>query len=342
MALSWYLVRNHLKGRMRAADDFGAEVSESLQKFEIASGVTVDDLLQEELGVGQWLPVGDADSNFSHPVVRAELHGDLTLVALAVPSSLRNGISDFTYILILAHPKALLTIIRDPKGAFAADFGGLVLADFKRHQSGERSFTAGEAVFRAVRSSVVGIENSLATLRATVESCFKTLRAIELREQRVGEDLDELEAEFGKTLAELRAIVRTPLQLQRVCDQLEEWASSDRENPLFDSTVARRAVFLKMKVEQIESVLGTFLLEIERAIKRCDDVSKRQLLDAQRNNTYWTSALLLPNLIFAFFGQSFLGDARDGKLFWWISGLALAAYGAASTYFLLKRSRRLR
>ena len=97
-----------------------------------------------------------------------------------------------------------------------------------------------------------------------------------------------------------------------------------------------------MKVEQIESVLGTFLLEIERAIKRCDDVSKRQLLDAQRNNTYWTSALLLPNLIFAFFGQSFLGDARDGKLFWWISGLALAAYGAASTYFLLKRSRRLR
>ena len=342
MPLSWYLVRNHLKGRMRSSEDFGAEVNESLRKFEADTGVVVDDLLQEELAVGQWLPVGDADANFSHPVARAELHGALALIALAVPSSLRNGVSDFTNVLILAHPRALLTIIRDPRGTFSAEFGGLLLADFNRHQNGEKSFTAGEVIFRAVRSSVIGIDNSLATLRATVEGCFKTLRAIELREQRVGEGLDELEAEFGKTLAELRAIVRTPPQLQRICSRLEEWSNSGLQDQFFEPTVARRAAFLKTKVEQVDSMLSTFLLEIERAIKRCDDVSKRQLLDAQRNNTYWTSTLLLPNLIFTFFGQSFLGDARDGKLFWWISGAILVVYGAGSTYLLLRRSRRLR
>jgi Mg2+ and Co2+ transporter CorA len=340
MSLSWYLVRNHEKSEMRPIVEIGAELDDKLGIIEAQTGLRIDDLLREELGSGQWLAVGESPANYSHPVVRLESHGDFTLVVLAVPSSLHNGISDFTNVLMLAHPNAVLTVIRDPKNTYAAEFGSRLLTDFRAYEKGEKVFTAGEIIYRATRSCTLSIEASLTTLRASVLSCFKKLRAIELREQRARNDVDSLEAEFGKTLAELRAMVRTPNQLIEVCNKMDELAKTGGQNGLFDEKVARQVTYLKSKIAQVEAILGTFISDIERAIKRCDDVSKRELLDAQRRNTYWTSALLLPNLIYAFFGQSFLGDAREGTQFWWISGVFLLIYGIASSVFLFRLSYR--
>jgi hypothetical protein len=325
---------------MRTASEIGRDLDARIGDFELSSGQKIDDLLKEEVGVGPWLALGEAPANYSHPVARIEAHGSLTFLTLAVPSSLHNGIADFTNVLMLAHSQALLTVIRDPHGTYAADFGGRLIADYKAFQKGERKFTAGEAVFRATRSCVVSLEASLTTLRATVKASFDKLRAVELRERRVRQDLDELEADFGKTLAELRAMVRTPGQIRDICDKIENWSLSGGQSGLFPTTLARQAAFLRSKVEQVDAILSTFISDIERAIKRCDDVSKRQLLDAQRNNTYWTSALLLPNLVFAFFGQSFLGDARESSTFWLTSGVFLCIYGVGSTYFLLAKNRR--
>ena len=340
MSLSWYLVRNHEKGEMRPIAEIGAELDEKLGQIEAKTGLRIDDLLREELGSGQWLAVGESPANYSHPVVRLESHGDLTFVVLAVPSSLHNGISDFTNVLMLAHPNAVLTVIRDPKNTYAAEFGGRLLTDFFAYEKEGKVFTAGEIIYRATRSCTLSIEASLTTLRASVLGCFKKLRAIEIREQRARNDLDSLEAEFGKTLAELRAMVRTPNQLIEVCSKLEELAESGGQNKLFDEKIARQVNYLKSKISQVDAILGTFISDIERAIKRCDDVSKRELLDAQRRNTYWTSALLLPNLIYAFFGQSFLGDAREGAPFWWVSGATLVLYVVGSSIFLFRLSYR--
>jgi hypothetical protein len=340
MSLSWYVVKNHENGMMRPASEIRSELDEKLREVEASAGVQIDDLLREELGAGQWLAAGEAPANYSHPVIRLEAHGDLTLVVLAVPSSLHNGIADFTNVLMLAHPQALLTVIRDPNGTYSAEFGGRLLADYNAYKDGERIFTAGEILYRATRSCALSIEASLTTLRASVYNCFKLLRAIELREQRARNDVDSLEAEFGKTLAELRAMVRTPNQLINVCDCIDELTSSGGQSNLFDAKVARQVTYLKSKIAQVEAILGSFISDIERAIKRCDDVSKRELLDAQRRNTYWTSALLLPNLVYAFFGQSFLGDAREGTQFWWVSGATLVLYGIGSSIFLFRLSYR--
>ncbi len=339
MSLAWFLVRNHEKGKMRSMNEIGAELDEKLSAFEIRTGVKIDDLLKEEIGVGPWLALSESPHNYSHPVARIEAHGPLTFVALAVPSSLHNGISDFTNVLMVAHPRALLTVIRDPLGTYAADFGGRLLADYLASAENKRVFTTGEVVFRATRSCVLSLEASLTTLRATVATCFDKLRAIELRQIRAGQDFDALEAEFGKTLTELRSMTRTPRQLHAICEKMIDWSQTSDHSAIFDEKVTRQAVVLHSKISQVEAILGTFVSDIDRAIKRCDDVSKRELLDAQRRNTYWTSALLLPNLIFAFFGQSFLGDAREGTLFWWISGLMLMLYGLGSLFFVFKDSR---
>ncbi len=339
MSLAWYLVRNHEKGRMRSGEEIGAEFDEKLAEFESATGVVMDDLLKEVIGVGPWLPLSESPSNYSHPIARIEAHGSLTFIVLAVPSSLHNGISDFTNVLMVAHPRALLTIIRDPVGTFAADFGGRLLADHIAYNENKKTFTAGEAVFRATRSCVLSFENSLTTLRATINSCFDNLRAIELRQIRVGKNFDLLEAEFGKTFAELRSMTRTPGQIQEICDKIEQWSLSGAQEEIFDKKITRQITVLRAKILQVDAIMATFTSDIERAIKRCDDVSKRELLDAQRRNTYWTSALLLPNLIFAFFGQSFLGDVREGTFFWWISGSFLVLYGLGSLFFVFKDSR---
>jgi Mg2+ and Co2+ transporter CorA len=323
---------------MRPVSEIGSELNSRIADFESTSGVEVDDLLREEIGAGDWLALGESPSNYSHPVARIEQHGELVLMTLAVPASLHNGLADFTNVLMLAHKRALLSIIRDPKGTFAADFGGRLRADYELHTSNEQTFSADEAVFRALRSCVLSLETSLNTLRAAVERSFKDLRAIELREGKKGHDLDILEAEFGKTLSELRAMTRTPGHLRGICENINLWAADGTVSGMFSKELVRQVTFLSAKISQVEAKMGTFISDIERAIKRCDDVSKRQMLDAQRRNTYWTSALLLPNLIFAFFGQSFLGNAREGSQFWWVSGVALVIYGIGSTSFFLSRN----
>jgi len=324
---------------MRSIAEIGAELDEKLSAFETHTGVKIDDLLKEEIGVGPWLALSESPHNYSHPVARIEAHGPLTFVALAVPSSLHNGISDFTNVLILAHPRALLSVIRDPLGTYAADFGGRILSDYLASAENKRVFTTGEIVFRAIRSCVLSLENSLTTLRATVAICFDKLRAIELRQVRAGQDFDALEAEFGKTLTELRSMSRTPGQLHGICEEITNWSQASEQEIIFDDKITRQAVVLRSKISQVDAILGTFISDIDRAIKRCDDVSKRELLDAQRRNTYWTSALLLPNLIFAFFGQSFLGGVRENTSFWWISGLCLVIYGLGSLYFVFRDRR---
>jgi hypothetical protein len=152
-------------------------------------------------------------------------------------------------------------------------------------------------MFRATRSCVKCLETSLSTLRATAKTSFDKLLAIELRKQRVGDDLDKIEADFGRTLAELRALVRTPGQLRDICGKIESWSLSGGQDGLFHGTLERQAAFLRREVEQVDAMLSTFISETERAMKRCDDVSQRELLDAQRINTYWTSAPLFRNLI---------------------------------------------
>jgi hypothetical protein len=181
---------------------------------------------------------------------------------------------------------------------------------------------------------------SLATLRGSVNDDLDTLRAIELRQRKVGDDLDFLEAQFGKTLAELRALQRLPTQIEVICGQIIAWGEAGETSQVFNASMARRIRYLMARVRQLEIVTETFIADMDRAVKRGDDVSKRQLLDAQRINTFWTSALLLPNLLFAFFGQSFPNFSGEDALFWRISTALLFAYSGITIVFLARRTRR--
>jgi len=337
VSFAWILAKNFEKSTKKEAETFRAEVEANVREFEQASGFTIDELLQEELGVGAWLPFGESPVNFSHPVSRIEAHGQSLFLTFAIPASLHNGIADFTVVSLLAHRNALLTIVRDPS---PSEFGGRLYEIYRKHQVGQLQLGVGETLIHLLTFCVTSLGMSLATLRGSVNDDLDTLRAIELRQRKVGDDLDLLEAQFGKTLAELRALQRLPRQIEKIIDQIVVWGVEGEESQVFDSSVGRRIRYLLSRVKQLEIVTDTFIADMDRAVKRGDDVSKRQLLDAQRINTFWTSALLLPNLIFAFFGQSFPGYLGEDSWFWLISTASLLAYSAVTVVFLVRRTRR--
>lgn len=337
MSFSWILVRNFEKSERKTTEVLRAEVEAGLREFETLCGFAVDDLLQEELGVGAWLPFGESPINFSHPVSRIESHGQVLFLSFAVPASLHNGIADFTVVSVLAHPAALFTIVRDPA---PSEFAGRLYEIYRRHNTNELKLDVGETLIHLLAFCVTSLGMSLATLRGSVNDDLDTLRAIELRQRKVGDDLDFLEAQFGKTLAELRALQRLPMQIEVICGQIITWGEAGETSQVFNASLARRIRYLMARVRQLEIVTETFIADMDRAVKRGDDVSKRQLLDAQRINTFWTSALLLPNLLFAFFGQSFPNFSGEDALFWRISSALLLAYSGITIVFLARRTRR--
>jgi hypothetical protein len=337
VSFSWILVRNFEKSTRKAAEVLRAEVEAGLREFETLCGFAVDDLLQEELGVGAWLPFGESPINFSHPVSRIESHGQVLFLTFAVPASLHNGIADFTVVSVLAHRAALFTIVRDPA---PSEFGGRLYEIYRRHKTDELNLDVGETLIHLLAFCVTSLGMSLATLRGSVNDDLDTLRAIELRQRKVGDDLDFLEAQFGKTLAELRALQRLPIQIDAMCEQIITWGEAGETSQVFNASLARRIRYLRARVRQLEIVTETFIADMDRAVKRGDDVSKRQLLDAQRINTFWTSALLLPNLLFAFFGQSFPSFSGEDGWFWRVSTALLLVYSGVTVVFLARRTRR--
>lgn len=340
--MTWHLIKNHKGGQPQPESVLAAEITAAVDEFEQETGEKLDEILLEELGLGEWVVTGEKPFNYSHPVIRIEAHGSFTLLAIAVPASLLNGVADFTNLLVLAHPRSLMMILRDPPKTFASAFGGLLLRDYNDHSAGRRHFDAGDALISAIRSCVTCFESSLTFLRGALKGHLDSLRNAEEQKQLRTHDHDKLEGNFGRLLAELRAIERSPSQLSVVCDTIERASSLGRSDSLFDHSAARYVAYCRARCVQFDAIIGSMIVEIERAIKRCDDLSTRELLLAQRMNTYWTSALLLPNLVFAFFGQSILGNVRDGSTFWIISGSALLIYGAGSLYFLVYRTRHLR
>lgn len=337
VSFSWILAKNFEKSSKKEAQTFAAEVEAKVREFEQASGLAIDELLQEEMGVGPWLPFGESPVNFSHPVSRIEAHGKFLFLMFAVPASLHNGIADFTVVSMLAHRNALLSIVRDPA---PSEFGGRLFEIYRKHQDGQLQLGIGDTLIHLLAFCVTSLGMSLATLRGSVNDDLDTLRSIELRQRKVGDDLDLLEAQFGKTLAELRALQRLPKQIEKIIDQIIVWGGEGEESQIFDPSVRRRIRYLLSRVNQLEIVTDTFIADMDRAVKRGDDVSKRQLLDAQRINTFWTSALLLPNLIFAFFGQNFPGYLGETGWFWRISTASLVAYASITLVFLVRRTRR--
>ena len=93
MSLTWYLVRNHEKGKMRSGEEIGAELDAKLAEFESITGVVIDDLLREVVGVGPWIALGESPANYSHPIARIEAHGPVTFILLAVPSVVLIGLA---------------------------------------------------------------------------------------------------------------------------------------------------------------------------------------------------------------------------------------------------------
>ena len=343
MPFTWVLVRNHEQGAPKDLATLSDEIDAGLLRFEDAAGSRVDGLLREEMGVGEWLVASNAVANFSHPISRIERHGDFILLNLAVPASLSNGIADFTNVTVLAHEDALLMIIKDPQGSYAAEFGGQLLHDFRRHAAADEStseWTVSLVLNRILRSCVVSLEMAISKLRAGVREETRALRRIENNEIQPGTIIDRIEAHFGRVLAELRALRRTPVQMRQIGLEITEWLDDPQIPAWLVELDLRRTRYLDVRLQQLEAMVETFIEDLDRGIKRCDDVNQRQLLEAQKSNTFWTSALLLPNLVFAFFGMSFPDGAREFAWFWWLASAGLGAYGVVTIVYWARRSRR--
>lgn len=337
----WRNIKNSQKGGHRPREEFVAELDQALSDFERRNGVKVDVHLDAVIGFGG-NDLAERPANYSHPFPRLEDHHTYLFGLLAVPADLAKGERDFTNLIFLATEIELLTIIKDPPDTFAKLFGTNFLRIYDRHaESG--SDLVGPTLARLFKYAVDADEHALNTLGLKTERWVNKLDEISSRDlRRLERDLARLTPELLKVHAEVRAMATTTAEMANivrdVLDPRMITLNDSYVNQLFVTVPQPSLRSLFARARQTESYRRDIEGELDAALQRCDQLREQAQITATHRVTAYGALILVPNLLFDFFGQAFVDLPMWLQRWgWWLTLGVTVTYWFVQVQILRRR-----
>jgi magnesium transporter len=339
----WVNIKNSTRGGHRPLPDFRRELDAALDEFERDNQLAVDREVHSIVGFRGAEEQAEHPTNYSHPIPRIENHGDYLFGYLAVPADTWLGERDFTSLLYLATERDLMTIIKDPPNTYSREFGTVFLNRYRNHDE--------------TGSERVG-DTLLAITKYAVDVNQFVLRGLEIRARRSIARIDEPETSpmsrsdslpvMVPELIHLESEVRSLSSLTRETVDVVKTIVTARDTPggsqvhrVFECVKAATSQALLARARQADELRRDLQYSLDSALRRCDQIQEQSLVVATHRVTAFGALILVPNLLFDFFGQAFIelpGWMRAWG--WWITaGLTLAYW--AIQYVIFRRRKYL-
>jgi Mg2+ and Co2+ transporter CorA len=339
----WVNIKNATKGGHRPFPDFRRDLDAALDEFERNNQLSVDREVHSVVGFRGEEEQAEHPTNYSHPIPRIEDHGDYLFGHLAVPADTWLGERDFTSLLFLATEKDLITIIKDPPHTYSREFGTVFLNRYQTHRN-----TGSEKVgdtLQAIAKYVVDVNQFV-------------LRGLEIRARRTIARIDAWAASplsrsdalpvMVPELVSLEVEVRTMGSLTRETVDVARTIVTARGAPgvsqterVFKCVKAATSQALLARARQVDDVRRDIQFSLDSALRRCDQIQEQSLIVATHRVTAFGALILVPNLLFDFFGQAFIElPSWIQKWGWWMTAGVTFAYWAIQ-YVILRRRRYL-
>lgn len=339
----WVNIKNSTRGGHRPLVDFCKDLDAALEVFERDNRLSVDREVYSIVGFRGAQEQAELPTNYSHPIPRIEDHGDYLFGYLAVPADTWLGERDFTSLLFLATENDLLTIIKDPPHTYSREFGTVFLNRYNTH--------------RETGSEQVG-ETLLAIVKYAIDVNQFVLRGLDVRSRRTILRLDEprtsaisrsdvlpvLVPELVFLEVEVRALEDLTRETADVVKEIVAAHSSHgdtKAKQVFGGIKAATTQALLARARQVDALRGDIQHSLNSALRRCDQIQEQSLVVATHRVTAFGALILVPNLLFDFFGQAFVelpGWIREWG--WWLTAGVTITYWAAQ-YVIFRRRRYL-
>jgi Mg2+ and Co2+ transporter CorA len=285
------------------------------------------------------------DAQLRDPFPRIESHGNYVFGMLAAPTSVQDAVADYCVLHFVADFDEIITVLRSSKSfdttSIESDLNGLTdLSEGPNASTGLIFAKAAEVFLTCIELSAKAlkkrVEDDLRGITSVRDSLtYRTdLGALaKLHEKAVKTQTEVLGL---KTLVEetknlLTAVATNTVDVKRTEDNKSE--------DLFPQFVEIMVTDLLMRARHLKAIQSNLQDDLDAVFKHHLEMQSVQQTAASKRFTGVLSILFLPQLIVAFFGQSFREAPLYDNQYGWIVSLLLVALVSACQFVWFKRKK---
>lgn len=341
MSHSWQIVKNSQVGGHRPRADYLNDVEEALVEFieNEHQGFLLHDSVREALGLGDGEQVIDLDGLFVDPFPFLHNHGTYVCGLLATPTSVADGLPEFTSLYVLATPTQFLSVILDPPASYAGPFGQRLLNRHAAHsQHGHDD--VGDTLLMVIRDNVTSLNFALRELSHDVDFYEETLRTFGRTYQSdSSEVLSIIEAYLVKLRVEIGSLKTVVQQTSAILETIASHGMElDGSPAVFDRRHEITADNLAMQAARTVAIRDRLDYEVAALLEKCEQLREKFFVESTHRIGAVAALLLVPSFIVGVYGQNFDFPERHwmaGYGFSWI--LILTSLAVLLVYFRRKR-----
>lgn len=308
MGHRWRIVKNSQIGGHRPRGEYLSELAEALKDFGATESEDFElhASVSEALGLASGEQVVDLDGLFFNPFPFLHSHGSYVCGLLATPTSVADGVPEFTSLYFVATRTQLLTVILDPPTTYAGPFGQRLLNRHESH-SENGSDDVGDSVLMVVRDNVTSLNFSLRELSHDVDHYEETLRNFGQRHRHDSfETLGIIESYLVKIRVEIGSLSTVVEQTASLLQEISDLGSSAEESSgVFERRHEISAKHLAMQAARTVAIRSQLEHEVSALLGKCDQLRDKFFVEATHRIGAIAALLLVPSFIVGLYGQNF-------------------------------------
>lgn len=336
MPHKWINVKNSTKGGNRPVEDFQLEIESGIAEFEHDTGLTIDSVAREAFGARGFSGTHLRERTYSHPFPHIVSCGGYVFCSLSVPADLEDGRPNFTNFSLVATDKFVLSTLADPHSVYNPYFGGAIVSKHGRHLI-NGSDSVSETVLSFLSFSVAAIDHSL---DAMSNRLLRNRYEFEKIDQRDGRHVELEVKKRQPIISNLNVEINS---LTTVIRQLEEITRAVMNNEIvlsdgsefrsfFDESQRRNSTALFLQAARLRAYHANLTFDCASFLQTLSGSRDSALAFATHRITAFGAAILIPNMLFDFFGQG----SFDGMPAWFSRNGLLLTAGITALYWALQ------
>ena len=279
------------------------------------------------------------------PFPRIESHGHYVFGMLAVPTSIHDAKSEFCVLHFAADIDEMVTVLRSSQNFDVSQIEDALAANDPLRENPEANTglifaKIAEVFISAIEASTDSLKDRVqkdirgaAMLRNSMASKDDTVELASLHRQAVSNQMEVLGL---KTLVEetknlLTAIAEDKVDVKRTADSKSE--------DLFPRFVEILIMDLLMRARHQKAIHSNLQEDMDLVFNHHHEIQGIRQTAAAKRFSGMLSILLFPQLIVAFFGQSFRNAPLYDNKFGWLISLVRVAFVSLLQYIFFKRKR---
>lgn len=311
MPHTWINIKNSTKGGNRPIEDFQSDLDSGITTFEKETGLVVDGAVKEAFGARGYFASSLRERTYSHPFPHIVSNGGYIFGCLSVPADIDDGRPNFTNLTFIATDKFILSTIGDPHAVYNPSFGGAIVDQYRRHPDTGNESASG-TVLRFITFSIAAIDHSMDALSNRLQKNRQEFDRIDQRDGRQVEAENKKRQPIVSTLdTEINALTTVIQQLENITSRVmnNELVITDESGPrsFFSEAQQRDSLALYLQAARLHAYHENLRFECRNFLQTLSSSRESALAIATHRITAYGAAILVPNMLYDFFGQSWSG-----------------------------------